>query len=56
MEYGYFDDKTREYVITNPRTPEPWRNFFGNEKYRVEITNNAGGNSHCAGSCPISVR
>lgn len=56
MEYGYFDDKTREYVITNPRTPEPWRNFFGNEKYRVEITNNAGGKSHCAGSCPISDR
>ena len=56
MEYGYFDDETREYVITNPRTPESWRNFFGNEKYSVEITNNAGGKSHCAGSCPISDR
>jgi cellobiose phosphorylase len=56
MEFGYFDDKTREYVITNPRTPAPWRNFFGGDKYRVEITNNAGGRALCDGSCPVSDR
>ncbi|MGN0241488.1 MAG: GH36-type glycosyl hydrolase domain-containing protein [Candidatus Weimeria sp.] len=56
MEFGYFDDKTREYVITNPKTPAPWRNFFGSEKYRVEITNNAGGKTLCDGGCPVSDR
>jgi cellobiose phosphorylase len=29
MEYGYFDDKAREYVITNPRTPVKWINYLG---------------------------
>jgi cellobiose phosphorylase len=29
MKYGYFDDETREYVITNPRTPLKWINYVG---------------------------
>lgn len=29
MEYGYFDDAAREYVITNPRTPVKWINYIG---------------------------
>jgi cellobiose phosphorylase len=29
MKYGYFDDKAREYVITNPRTPLKWINYVG---------------------------
>jgi cellobiose phosphorylase len=29
MEYGYFDDRNREYVITNPRTPVKWINYIG---------------------------
>ena len=29
MKYGYFDDATREYVITNPRTPTKWINYVG---------------------------
>ena len=29
MKYGYFDDQTREYVITNPRTPVKWINYVG---------------------------
>src|SRR5512139_1828383 len=29
MNYGYFDDKKREYVITNPRTPTKWINYIG---------------------------
>src|SRR5512139_3686234 len=29
MNYGYFDDKKREYVITNPRTPAKWINYIG---------------------------
>src|SRR5512139_122937 len=29
MNYGRFDDKKREYVITNPRTPTKWINYIG---------------------------
>ena len=29
MKYGYFDDKNKEYVITNPRTPVKWINYIG---------------------------
>ncbi len=29
MDYGYFDDKNREYVITNPKTPVKWINYVG---------------------------
>ena len=29
MEYGYFDDINREYVITNPKTPVKWINYVG---------------------------
>ena len=29
MNYGYFDDSKREYVITNPRTPVKWINYIG---------------------------
>jgi cellobiose phosphorylase len=29
MNYGYFDDNHREYVITNPRTPAKWINYIG---------------------------
>lgn len=29
MNYGYFDDPNREYVITNPRTPVKWINYVG---------------------------
>jgi hypothetical protein len=23
---GFFDDQNREFVITDPRTPNPWKN------------------------------
>ncbi len=29
MQYGYFDDARREYVITNPKTPVKWINYIG---------------------------
>jgi cellobiose phosphorylase len=29
MNYGYFDDNAREYVITNPKTPVKWINYIG---------------------------
>ena len=40
MQYGYFDEAAREYVITNPNTPAPWANYLGsvglyNKQYEV---------------------
>ncbi|MGD9148095.1 MAG: glycosyl transferase, partial [Anaerolineae bacterium] len=29
MTYGYFDDESREYVITDPKTPTKWINYIG---------------------------
>ncbi len=45
MQYGYFDDKNMEYVITRPDTPEPWANYLGSPEYGALISNNAGGYS-----------
>ncbi len=43
MNYGYFDDAAKEYVITRPDTPRPWSNYLGSIEYGAIITNNAGG-------------
>lgn len=45
MQYGYFDDKEREYIITCPDTPAPWVNYLGSPEYGAIISNNAGGYS-----------
>jgi cellobiose phosphorylase len=45
MKFGYFDDRYREYVITNPQTPWPWINYLGNEDFFSLISNTAGGYS-----------
>ena len=45
MNYGYFDEKAREYVITNPNTPGPWANYLGSPEYGAIVTVNAGGYS-----------
>ena len=43
--FGYFDDASREYVITDPKTPWPWINYLGNEDFFSLISNTAGGYS-----------
>jgi len=43
MKYGYFDDKTREYVITRPDTPYPWINYLGCEEFFGLFSNTSGG-------------
>jgi cellobiose phosphorylase len=43
MNYGYFDDAKREYVITRPDTPSSWSNYLGDTQFGAVITNNAGG-------------
>ena len=43
MQYGYFDDDAREYVITRPDTPLPWINYLGNQGFFSLISNTCGG-------------
>ncbi len=33
MDYGYFDDQNREYVLTNPKTPTKWINYVGTRAF-----------------------
>ncbi len=33
MNFGYFDNKQREYVITDPRTPVKWINYIGTRDF-----------------------
>ena len=45
MKYGHFDDRNREYVITNPETPYPWINYLGEEDFFSLVSNTSGGYS-----------
>ena len=45
MQYGHFDLKDKEYVITRPDTPAPWVNYLGSPEYGAIISNNATGYS-----------
>ncbi|MBO5220278.1 MAG: glycosyl transferase, partial [Clostridia bacterium] len=45
MQYGYFDDAAREYVITRPDTPSPWINYLGSEAFFTLMSNTSGGYS-----------
>lgn len=45
MKFGFFDDRNKEYVITNPATPWPWINYLGNQDFFSLISNTAGGYS-----------
>ena len=45
MQFGFFDDKNKEYVIKRSDTPKSWSNYLGSTQYGAIITNNAGGYS-----------
>ena len=45
MKFGYFDDASKEYVITTPRTPLPWINYLGCNDFFSLISNTCGGYS-----------
>jgi len=45
MQYGYFNDKDMEYVITTPATPLPWINYLGSNEFFSLISNTCGGYS-----------
>jgi len=43
MNYGFFDDAAREYVITRPDTPYPWINYLGCDEFFGLFSNTSGG-------------
>jgi N,N'-diacetylchitobiose phosphorylase len=45
MQYGYFDDKNREYVIVRPDIPVSWTNYIGVKDMCTVLSHNAGGYS-----------
>lgn len=44
-QFGFFDDKRREYVINTPQTPYPWINYLGNQDFFSILSNTCGGYS-----------
>lgn len=48
MQYGYFNDINREYVITNPKTPVKWINYVGGLKFGGFV-DHTGGSLLCKG-------
>jgi cellobiose phosphorylase len=48
MNYGYFDNEEREYVITNPETPVKWTNYVGTLTFGG-IVDHTGGGLICKG-------
>src|SRR5690349_8359462 len=43
MRFGQFEDTSREYVITTPRTPYPWINYLGTEQFFGLVSHTGGG-------------
>ncbi|MDR2962340.1 MAG: hypothetical protein LBU90_01655 [Bacteroidales bacterium] len=48
MQFGYFDDAKKEYVITTPKTPIKWANYVGTLEFGG-IVDNTGGALICKG-------
>ena len=42
MKYGYFNDSTREYIITDPKTPVKWINYIGTLAFGGFVDNTGG--------------
>ncbi|RCX17547.1 cellobiose phosphorylase [Anaerobacterium chartisolvens] len=43
MKYGYFNDESKEYVITSAQTPYPWNNYLGTKDFFSVVSNTSGG-------------
>jgi len=43
MDYGHFDDVTKEYVIETPRTPVKWINYVGTLDFGGFVDSTGGG-------------
>lgn len=48
MQYGFFDDKKKEYIITNPKTPVKWINYLGTLEFGGYV-DQTGGSLLCKG-------
>ncbi|MHB1394185.1 MAG: GH36-type glycosyl hydrolase domain-containing protein [Clostridia bacterium] len=53
MQYGYFNDINREYVITDPKTPVKWINYIGNLDFGGFV-DHTGGALICKGDPAIN--
>lgn len=53
MQYGYFNDINKEYVITDPRTPVKWINYIGNLDFGGFV-DHTGGALVCKGDPAIN--
>ena len=49
--FGYFDDNTSEFVITNPYTPKPWINYLTNSSLTCFVSQQAGGLAYYMDPC-----
>ena len=47
MEYGYFSDNGKAYVVTTPFTPSPFTNKLFNDEYRIDISQRMEGGGFC---------
>lgn len=48
MQYGYFNDLNKEYVITDPKTPVKWINYIGSLEFGGFV-DHTGGSLICKG-------
>lgn len=53
MQYGYFNDISKEYIITNPRTPVKWINYIGSLDFGGFV-DHTGGALICKGDPAIN--
>jgi cellobiose phosphorylase len=53
MKYGYFNDQTKEYIITNPKTPVKWINYIGGLSFGGLI-DQTGGSLICKGDPAVN--
>lgn len=44
--WGFFDDNAREFVLTTPRPPRPWKNILWNTDYNWQIEQSGTGISY----------
>ncbi|HYE81506.1 MAG TPA: glycosyl transferase [Clostridia bacterium] len=53
MQYGYFNDLSKEYIITNPKTPVKWINYIGDLNFGGFV-DHTGGALICKGDPAIN--
>lgn len=49
-DFGHFENKGKEYVVSTTDTPMPWSNIIANKNFGTVITNNFGGYTYAYNS------